>query len=178
MRHLALVWAINMVLAGVVVGRTAQASVMCEKKSGVVFVRSTACKRHETSLDLSQFGATGPAGPMGLQGLQGLPGSQGLPGTARAYAVCDRSTTPVSALNITSISHPSTGIYCLTPAAGIDTTTSVTMVSVEWYHSSGNSLVAFVVLPVSNCGAGTFEVQTYDFTGSASDNVAFVFAVL
>ena len=44
---------------------TAQAAVLCQSKgSGIVRVRS-ACKKKELPLDLSQFGAVGPAGPPG-----------------------------------------------------------------------------------------------------------------
>src|SRR5262249_37409636 len=58
----------------------ASAEGMCEKPSGAVIVRNTACKGKEKSLDLSAFGAEGEvAGPLGL----GRGGSGGNPGSAR-----------------------------------------------------------------------------------------------
>jgi hypothetical protein len=42
-----------------------RAAVLCQRKSGVVVVRPTACKKKEVPLDLTQFGAVGPAGPAG-----------------------------------------------------------------------------------------------------------------
>ncbi len=44
------------------------APVLCEKKSGVVVVRDSSCKKKETPLDLTQFGAVGPKGDKGDQG--------------------------------------------------------------------------------------------------------------
>jgi hypothetical protein len=45
----------------------AGAAVVCQKKSGAMFVRD-ACKKKETAVDLSQFGAVGPTGPSGNDG--------------------------------------------------------------------------------------------------------------
>lgn len=45
----------------------AHAAVVCQKKSGAMFVRE-ACKKKETPVDLSQFGAVGPTGPAGQDG--------------------------------------------------------------------------------------------------------------
>jgi hypothetical protein len=45
----------------------AGAAVVCQKKSGAMFVRD-ACKKKETVVDLSQFGAAGPTGPTGGAG--------------------------------------------------------------------------------------------------------------
>lgn len=50
---------------------SARAAVLCQKRSGVVVVR-TACKKKETPLDLAQFGAVGPTGPKGDQGPAGV----------------------------------------------------------------------------------------------------------
>jgi hypothetical protein len=52
---------------------SAHAAVLCQKRSGVVVVR-TACKKKETPLDLAQFGAVGPTGPIGPKGDQGPAG--------------------------------------------------------------------------------------------------------
>jgi hypothetical protein len=44
------------------------AAVLCQRKSGAVFVRS-ACRKKETSIDLAQFGAVGPKGDKGDPGV-------------------------------------------------------------------------------------------------------------
>jgi hypothetical protein len=55
------------------VAAPARAVVMCQKKSGAVFVR-TACKKKETVLDPVALGLRGPAGPPGAPGDPGPPG--------------------------------------------------------------------------------------------------------
>ena len=37
------------------------ATMLCQKKSGVIVVRDPACKKRETPLDLAEFGAAGPS---------------------------------------------------------------------------------------------------------------------
>jgi hypothetical protein len=52
----------------------APAAVLCSKKSGVVFLRTDACKKKETAIDPV---ALGLQGPQGIQGSQGVQGQQG-----------------------------------------------------------------------------------------------------
>ena len=52
-------------LLAVTVPLPGAAAILCQKKSGVVVVRPTSCQKKEVALDLSQFGAVGPAGPAG-----------------------------------------------------------------------------------------------------------------
>jgi hypothetical protein len=73
-------------------------------------------------------GARGPEGP---QGPQGNPGAAGTPGTARAYAEVSLggaslrpSVEADRTRGFTALANPSIGVYCLTPAAGIDPATS------------------------------------------------------
>src|SRR5207245_1858369 len=61
----------------------ARAVVLCQKKSGALFLRD-ACKRKETQVDPTTFGATGATGatgPTGPAGPSGQPGSGGGGGT-------------------------------------------------------------------------------------------------
>ena len=44
------------------------APVICMKRSGAMVVRDPACKRKETAIDLTQFGAIGPKGDQGDPG--------------------------------------------------------------------------------------------------------------
>ena len=53
--------------------RPTSAAVLCKTRAGGVMVRE-ACKKKETVLDLSQFGAVGPAGPPGEPGATGAAG--------------------------------------------------------------------------------------------------------
>jgi hypothetical protein len=56
---------------------TADADVLCRKKSGVVVIR-VACKQKETPVDLAAFGAVGPKGDQGNPGPAGPVGPPGL----------------------------------------------------------------------------------------------------
>ena len=162
-------------VAGLVgVGSAAGAATLCQKKSGAVIVRSDACKKKETALDLSQFGAVGPKGDKGDKGDQGVAGTP-----VRASAQVDDGTPPTFVQNsgFTAVARTGTGVYCLTPAAGIDPATSVAVVSVDWYHSSGTNLLAQVSLPSAACAANEFEVRTFLDDGTASDDVAFTIVV-
>jgi hypothetical protein len=69
---------------------SADALVLCAKKSGDVALRAT-CRKKETAVDLSQLGAPGSQGspgprgdpgPTGDRGPQGDPGPPGDPATA------------------------------------------------------------------------------------------------
>jgi hypothetical protein len=50
---------------------TADAAVICQKKSGALLVRPTACKKKETAVNLADFGAVGPKGDPGDPGTAG-----------------------------------------------------------------------------------------------------------
>ena len=65
---------LSLVLAGALSvghGTPTPAAVLCKTRAGAIVVRE-ACKKKETPLDLSQFGAVGPAGPPGATGAAGL----------------------------------------------------------------------------------------------------------
>jgi hypothetical protein len=64
----------TILVLGVFTGVTvAQAAVLCSKKSGVVTVRTEACKKKETQLDPAALGLQGPQGDQGEVGPQGPP---------------------------------------------------------------------------------------------------------
>ena len=54
----------------------ARAVVLCQKRSGALFLRD-ACKRKETQVGPATFGATGATGPTGPAGAAGLSGATG-----------------------------------------------------------------------------------------------------
>ncbi len=82
----------NVIVATVVLSvvgvASAEAAILCEKKSGAVFIR-TACKNKEMQVDLAAFGAVGPKGDKGDTGSPGpfpatLPSGKTLTGLYRA----------------------------------------------------------------------------------------------
>jgi hypothetical protein len=112
-------------------------------------------------------GKTGKTGATGKAGAQGLPGTPGAPGTARAYAVVQPTSPGKPALiaaqtkNITAASEPSTGVYCLAPAAGIDPAADTAVASPEVSYSSKEEIGLIVVNAKSAHCSGNFEVDTY-----------------
>ncbi len=160
--------------------------VICKKKRGAMCIRA-ACKRTETQVRLADFGALGPSGD------PGTPGTPGAAGTARAYAQVNSFGFPpnfgiVLAKNVTGVTHPETGVYCVTPAAGIDPTLTPCVVSPEWADSAGYDLFAEWDSGGGPCPAGDYAVRTYQLpraadgsivvgTPTASDTVAFVLIV-
>jgi hypothetical protein len=185
-------------MAVVAVHNEAMALVICARRSGNLVLRA-ACKRKETQVDLSQLGPTGPRGPQGAQGPTGSTGPTGpagVAGTATAYAVVDPIMLPAPSfvasktMNFVAVTKaPFTGVYCLTPAAGIDPAVRPALVAPEWGLSTPdlNSYFTYVnaYSGSTNCPATDFEVETYILpTGGStvpdaqpSDGVAFVIIV-
>jgi hypothetical protein len=124
-------------------------------------------------------GLPGPAGPRGYRGYTGKTGRPGATGktgatgpigpsgTARAYAVVQPTspTKPVliaaQTANVTSVSEPSTGVYCLAPAAGITPAADTAVASPEVAYSSKGEAGLIAVDAKSTHCPGDFEVDTY-----------------
>jgi hypothetical protein len=128
-------------------------------------------------------GPTGAKGATGLTGPQGSPGTPGRDGTAHAYAVVKTQPTleviSAQSFNITAISSPAGGIYCLTPAAPINPGADTAVVSPEVSYSTpaAPGLVALNAQR-KNCAPGTFEVDTYaPATSTLSNNYAFTIII-
>jgi hypothetical protein len=119
-------------------------------------------------------GARGATGPAGSQGATGPRGATGAATTqaVQAYAyVKSNGTNPSLDANRTrgfsSVSMPTMGHYCLTPAAGVDLAHSAIAVTPVW--DSGAISDAFAQLTdVATCGAGTLEVDTYLSNGTSN----------
>src|SRR5262245_26225710 len=110
-------------------------------------------------------GLPGTPGSPGAKGDPGVPGAAGAPGaagTARAHAVVNLSGLFVGAYtkNFTGLQRIGTGLYCLTPAAGIDRATSPAVVSPDYWASAGNDLRAYAANPGLSCQASQYEVRT------------------
>jgi hypothetical protein len=76
MQHMNFASSIAFAVALSLAASSADAVVLCQKRSGAVKVRD-ACRKKETQIDLGQLGLRGPQGPKGERGDQGLPGPQG-----------------------------------------------------------------------------------------------------
>jgi hypothetical protein len=120
-------------------------------------------------------GNPGAQGPQGPEGPQGSRGAAGAAGTARAYAEVD-STTPslvtARTKNISAVTRPATGTYCLTPAAGVDPRTVATAATEDFALSTEDGFVQVSGTGV-DCPAGQFEVQTDDIDGDPADTISF-----
>jgi hypothetical protein len=123
-------------------------------------------------------GLPGPAGPAGPAGLNGSNGANGADGTARAYGLIDNSGNLSRSAGVTSVSHPSTGLYCITLRPGIDpATTGIVATPEHGGDSTTTSNIAHVEFraDASDCPAGTLEVLTSKVlvSGSALSNTSF-----
>lgn len=121
------------------------------------------------------------SGPQGPQGPQGIPG---VPGSARAYVMVNSgsggSIVAAWTKGTWSFTHPSVGLYCMTPPSGIDPASNPAVVTAEWGNSSGSDLEAYWNAGVHNCPVGKYEIRTYKLpsgTATASDSVGFIVAV-
>jgi hypothetical protein len=115
-------------------------------------------------------GAQGKQGKQGIQGIQGKQGNQGIQGvagTARGYAVVQPTSPSAATLvtphNITGVTEPTVGVYCVTPAAPINAAEETVAVSPEVSYSSGKlpGIVAVNAQRTGGCPATAFEVDTY-----------------
>ena len=116
-------------------------------------------------------GQAGATGPMGTTGPAGSTGPQGPAGTARAYGeTSDNAGDLIAARSKNAaVRHATTGIYCITPAAGIDPTTASLVVSSDFANSGTNLTIAQIRSTNIDCNAGELEVRIWD-NGTAHDS--------
>ncbi len=122
----------------------------------------TGAKVKNGSLAAIDFGSDQlPRGPQGERGERGEPGA---PGSARAYAFVNAGKTPSfdprRTKGFTAVSHAGTGVYCLTPEAGIDVSASAPAVTPVF---ESGILEPEFALPSPNfsCPSSELEVITY-----------------
>jgi hypothetical protein len=110
-------------------------------------------------------GATGPAGQQGATGPRGATGPTSAAPGVQAYAYV-KSTGNNPSLDadrtrgFSSVSMPSLGHYCLTPAAGVDLAHSAIAVTPVWSNAAISRAFAQLT-DISVCPAGTLQVDTY-----------------
>src|ERR1035437_6356285 len=150
------------------------------------------CLKSELALQWNQqgkpgvpglVGAAGPggaAGQNGSNGANGASGTNGAPGTARAYAHVLPGPSPTfdaaRTHGFSAVSHGgATGVYCLTPDAGISPASYPAVAVGEWGDSGGSMpYLTQVDDGASSCPVGDYEIQTLQGSSPAlSDTVSF-----
>lgn len=113
-----------------------------------------------------QQGPQGAQGPQGPQGQAGPQGPQGPVGSARAYArwAIGKGLVPEQTLNFTAVTSPKDGVYCLTPAAGLDPAKTVAMGAYAADGVPANNVgrppFVEIVYGTHDCPAGQYEAVT------------------
>jgi hypothetical protein len=124
-------------------------------------------------------GERGPRGPQGLQGQQGTQGQQGPQGEgAAAYALVDPNggsprlvASHTNGFVAVSVGPAGPGDYCLTPAAGVNVTSTAAVASEEAFYSNAVGIVTVrYPTPAAACGAGQLEVKTFDQNDTGLNN--------
>ena len=100
---------------------------------------------------------------------------------SRIAAFVQAGGTVVRSKNITGVSHPSTGVYCIDPAASpFDVNKAIPSLSVDWSTSLGDALMAQWRSAGIGCPSGQFAVLTFDGEDGSfdlSNGVSFTFIV-
>lgn len=132
-------------------------------------------------------GKTGVQGVQGVQGIQGIQGPVGPAGTARAFAVVEPTSPcayPCAATliagqtsNITGVTEPSPGVYCVVPASGINPATDTAAVSAEVSYSAKEEPGMIALNAKSAHCSGDFEVDTYA-PGGATHATGYAFTIV
>ena len=118
----------------------------------------------------------GPAGPAGANG------ANGADGTARAYGRVG-GVGLFRSKNVTGVTNPNVGIFCIALAASIDPSTTGLVAELDYNGDSTDSThLAHVEWDsvATDCPAGQYEVRTYNITGltaSVPQNQSFFFIV-
>ena len=111
-------------------------------------------------------GIQGPQGPPGERGAQGLQGIPGVPGTARVFGLVNDAGQLSRSTNVTNVDIPSTGVFCLTLAGGIDTSITGLVATPDSDDDStkfGDNVDQTFVEWVSgaeDCRTGDLEIRT------------------
>jgi hypothetical protein len=92
-----------------------------------------------------------------------------------AYGRVDPGGGLSLARNVTGVSHPGPGVYCITAAAGIDPAASVLVVTSDQQQNgtgpgTENHSVVEWDSQVDGCPGGTFEVNSFLYDGDATDD--------
>lgn len=99
-------------------------------------------------------------------------------GNARVCAFIQQGGGVSRAKNVSKVTNPGSGVYCITPKSGIITRSQVTpLTTVEYSSSSGANLLAMYSEATDRCPSTALEVLTFDSGGNADNNVSFFIVV-
>jgi len=105
-------------------------------------------------------GKQGPPGRQGAPGQQGAPGPQGAPGVVPAYALVDPNggsprlvSDHTSGFVAVSVGPAGQGDYCLTPAPGVNVTSTAAVATEEAFYSGGAGIVTVRYRPAGRPAA-------------------------
>jgi hypothetical protein len=92
-----------------------------------------------------------------------------------AYGKVDAGGGLTNGRNVTGVSRPDVGVYCITLAAGIDPAAAVLLVTPDNQQNGTNPGAESVSVvewdsQVDGCPAGTLEVNTFVYDGDDIDN--------
>ena len=95
---------------------------------------------------------------------------------ARAYARVDFDGALTRSKNVTSVTHPQTGVYCITLGGGINPASAVVIAGLDYSNNPTNDSIENTPLVEwdafgSACPSGKLAVYTYIYDGDATDNV-------
>lgn len=139
-------------------------------------------------------GAAGPVGPPGANGATGATGPQGPKGDTGPAGPAGDGVLAYAAVipgmggiladgrveNFIDVSRPAPGVYCLTPAPGINPTIAPVLVTQDLDISAEPGIVAFNSPHApQDCNATThqFEVDTLDINGDPVNDIGFIIVV-
>jgi hypothetical protein len=108
-------------------------------------------------------GPKGDKGDKGDTGAQGAQGIQGVPGTARANGRVAGDGSLTRSKNVTGITHPFTGVYCIALVAGIDVNQTGVIATPDTAADAGGDGIFSVnwYSPGISCPAGHLQMVTY-----------------
>ncbi len=139
------------------------------------------------ALGVGAFGGTAVAGggssndPVGSGSVSLLAIGGATAPNARIAAVVQSGGAVVRSKGIAAVTHPSTGVYCIDPAASTFAVgKAVPVLSVDWSTSLGDALMAHWRSAGVGCPSGWFAVLTFDGEDGSfdlSNGVSFTFVV-
>jgi hypothetical protein len=135
-----------------------------------------ACNKHERALSWNIQGVRGAPGRDGANGINGTNGTDGAPGTARAFGLVAPDGTLTRAKNAT-VSHAGVGIYCITPAPGIDPATTGVIATPDFTNdstlsdrsSSNNTADVEFHSNRTGCPSSSLQVDTFEVNNANAD---------
>ena len=145
----------------------------CAAKRGGTLRLARACSKRERPVSWNVQGVPGPPGRDGTNGTNGTNGTDGAPGSARAFGLVSPDGSLSRSKNAT-VTHANPGVYCITPAPGIDPATAGVIATPDFTNdstlsdrtSSNNTAHVEFLSHNSECPAGTLEVDTFEINNS------------